>query len=160
MALASIGTAETQRVYFNYGYLTINGKAIGDVESITMSKSFENKNRYSLNSIKIRNQRRSNLSSEVSLSIKADSVELKKLFYSSSSPVSGSEVVYSVLDGQQINTDTWTLTVYEDDAKTKARQMELIKPLILSMNDTLGSQEYATIEITVAVEDITERQVI
>jgi hypothetical protein len=160
MALASIGTKETQAVYFNYGFITINGKYTADIENVSLSKSFENKSRYSLNSIKIRNQRRSNLSFEVTFSVKADTTEIKKLFYSSSSVVSGTETVYSVLDGQQVNTDSWLLTVYEDDAKTKARQIELIRPLVLSMNDTMASQEYVSTEITTAVEDIIERQVL
>lgn len=158
MALANIGTAESQRNFFNYAYLTIANKYMVDVESISLNMSFEAKHINSLNTIKRVASRRSNYTAELSMTIKSDSVELKKLFFSASS-VSSNETTYNVRDGQQINTNDWILTVYEDDAKTKGRQFTLIDPLIVSWNETNSSNEFWQAEITVSVNDIVELDV-
>lgn len=158
MALANIGTVESQRNFFNYAYLTIANKYMVDVESISLNMSFEAKHINSLNTIKRVASRRSNYTAELSMTIKSDSVELKKLFFSASS-VSSNETTYNVRDGQQINTNDWILTVYEDDAKTKGRQFTLIDPLIVSWNETNSSNEFWQAEITVSVNDIVELDV-
>lgn len=157
MALTSIGTAEDQRVYFNYAYLTINSKYAVDIESLSINKSYEMKYINSLNSIKRRASRRSNATQELSMNVKSDNQELKKLFYSSSS-TSGTDTIYSIKDGQQDDTSTWTITVYFDDDKTDGKQFTLTNPIIMQMNETNTSQDFWAADMTVSVDDITERE--
>lgn len=149
----SVGTSVSQALFFNSARLTINGLQIGDIQDVTLNKSFTEKSYYALNGIKKRAIRRSNFNASVSFNITGSLYrEIEKNFFSSSSPVSGG-LRYTVNDGQQ-TAMTMLLTAYENDDSTKAIQVEVFDAVILSANETYTSQEFTTYAVEVACTDI------
>lgn len=150
MALSPVGTEITQELAFNSGVLTVNGSQLIDIQDISLDQKFAEKNFRALNSIFKRAIRRSTYDCAIKFTAVTDSTVLQGIFYSSSSP-DGSDVVYSVRDGQQNPAPSqFMITVYTDEAKTKGYQFTLDTPVVLEMNKKLGTEEFAMTEVVVA----------
>jgi len=149
----SVGTSVTSALFFNTAILTINGLQIGEIQDVTLNKSYTMKKFNALNSIVPRAIRRSNFEAGVSFNIAGSLYrEIEKTFFSSSSPVSGG-LKYTVKDGQQ-TAATMLLTAYENDDTTKSIQIEVTNATIVSANETSASQEFQTFAVEVACTQI------
>lgn len=142
-----IGSEVSQVVIFNSGFLTVNGDRMVDVESITITNSFDIKTYRTLNSIKKRAIRRATLEQSIRATIKGFMKEIYSKFWGSSSPIS-SGTEYTVTDGQQEDI-TVLLTCYRDDDPNKAYQFELVNPVFGSFNGDLPTEDFAGTEIDI-----------
>lgn len=153
MALQATGTSTDASLLFNTGILTINGVNITEIENVEISSSFEGKSTYTLNSVKKKRLKRSNLEDEITFEVNAGVYQtIMAVFNSASSAVSGG-VEYTANDGQQSDA-TVLITVYEDDDQTKAIQYQPLNPLFTQNNKSLSSQEFGTTSVTVMCTEV------
>lgn len=147
MAMQAIGTATTQSIFFNTGYLTINGSQIVDVQDVTINNGYTAKDFRALNSIIKRAIKRSTLEQSVTCTVVGISSSIYSLFFSASSPISGGNE-YSVKDGQQ-NSTTCFLTVYRDDDSAKKLQFQITNPVFTNNSITQSTEDFASMSLEI-----------
>lgn len=146
----SIGTATTQSIVFNSGYLTVNGFQIADVSDVTVTNTFSAKDYRTLNSIIKRAIRRATLEQSVKFTIDGGKArQLYAVFFSASSVTSDPGKLYTVRDGQQNPAPSVMVTCYEDDDTTKAYQYVLTNPVLTSHNVPLATEAFAKVEVEI-----------
>lgn len=152
-APTSVGTSVAVSTLFNSGIITLNGTQVGEIQDVVINNAFTEKNYWSINSIIKRKIRRSNLVQSVSFNITGGMFrQLTATFFGASSPV-GSGLEYNVFDGQQTSVPL-LITAYEDDTTTKAYQITVVNPVMISNNWTLASQEFETVSVEFAATEI------
>jgi hypothetical protein len=150
--MQSIGTATSQYVYFNTGYLTINANQIVDVQDVTITNSFAAKDFRALNSIIKRAIKRATLDQSIKCTVVGYNSAIWSLFFSSSSPISGGNE-YNVKDGQQ-NTTTCYLTVYRDDDSSKKLQFQVTNPVFTSNSINAPTEDFGKLELEIQCTEI------
>lgn len=156
-APTSVGTSTPVSTLFNSGILTLNGKQIGEIQDIVCNNAFTEKSYYATNSIIKRKIRRSNLVQSITFNITGGMFrELQSTFFGASSPV-GSGLSYTVDDGQQASVPL-LITAYEDDDTSKAYQITVSNPVMISNNWTLSSQEFETVSVEFACTQLSMYQ--
>lgn len=155
MAFSSVGSAITAENMFNSGRITFGSDQFVDVTDLSIDQKFDEKSIRALNSIFKRNIKRSTYEVEISFTTNTNPKALQDLFYSSSSIVSGTETLYAPLDGQQVNVPSVLLTCYTNDAGTQGYQYVVANPVILEMNQSNGTEEFAEFEIKMACTQLT-----